>query len=426
MQNIHEHFCLFSIYIESIVFRYPDVKCYIYTGDVDATPEEILRKANDRFNVVLNRPVEFIFLNCRKLVEAKSYPFLTLLMQSIGSIFLGGEALSKLKPDIYIDTMGYAFTYPLFRFIAGSKVASYTHYPTISTDMLNLVFNRVQAHNNRGFIASSSVLSFLKLIYYYIFTFFYFLAGQSANVVMVNSTWTFGHIDALWRKGNSTKIVYPPCDTTKFKSIELIPNQEKAIKSIVSIGQFRPEKNHVLQLESFRKLLDILNDEEKENVRLVLVGGCRNEEDQMRVDELKNLSSSLNLDDKIIWKLNAPFRELLNCVRDGVIGLHTMWNEHFGICIVECMAGGLIMVANDSGGPKLDILKDYEGERTGYLASDVDSYSRAFRNILRKSDSEIQQIQERARSYVSTFSDEKFETKFLDCCECLFSSIQRE
>jgi len=33
-----------------------------------------------------------------------------------------------------------------------------------------------------------------------------------------------------------------------------------------------------------------------------------------------------------------------------------MWNEHFGISIVEMMAAGLVVVAHKSGGPLMDII----------------------------------------------------------------------
>ena len=42
-----------------------------------------------------------------------------------------------------------------------------------------------------------------------------------------------------------------------------------------------------------------------------------------------------------------------------------MWNEHFGIGVVEYQAAGLICVVNDSGGPKADIVVDYDGGATG-------------------------------------------------------------
>jgi alpha-1,2-mannosyltransferase len=33
-----------------------------------------------------------------------------------------------------------------------------------------------------------------------------------------------------------------------------------------------------------------------------------------------------------------------------------MWNEHFGIGVVEMLAAGLVTVAHDSAGPKMDIV----------------------------------------------------------------------
>jgi hypothetical protein len=43
-----------------------------------------------------------------------------------------------------------------------------------------------------------------------------------------------------------------------------------------------------------------------------------------------------------------------------------MWNEHFGIGVVEYMASGCIPLAHDSAGPKMDIvLDDWNGQKTG-------------------------------------------------------------
>lgn len=56
---------------------------------------------------------------------------LTLIGQSLGSVWLGMEALKIIVPDVYIDTMGYAFTFPLFKLLAGCSVGAYVHYPTI-------------------------------------------------------------------------------------------------------------------------------------------------------------------------------------------------------------------------------------------------------------------------------------------------------
>ncbi|KAK8747506.1 hypothetical protein OTU49_016424 [Cherax quadricarinatus] len=408
--------------IRSLQRKYQNVKCYVYTGDTDVTSQQILQKARQRFNVILPQPVEFIFLQSRTLVEAKHYPFVTLMMQSIGSIILAGEALSKFRPDIYIDSMGYAFTYPVFRYIGGCVVGCYTHYPTISTDMLEQVANRVEAHNNRRFISSNIVFSTLKLGYYHLFALMYALVGHCAHLVMVNSSWTHGHITALWGQSRQTHIVYPPCDTQHFKSLPKIPDSEKKLKSIISIGQFRPEKDHSLQLKAFQRLCEILDSDIKEVVQLVLIGSCRNNEDYQRVENLKTLASTLGINDKVVWKLDASFPELLEYVQNGTVGLHTMWCEHFGICIVECMAGGLIMVAHDSGGPKMDIVVEFDGQRTGYRATDPESYAQAIKTILESTDEDRNSIRISARNSVDRFSDEQFETSFLCASESIFSN----
>lgn len=88
-------------------FRCPNAKCVVYTGDKDASSQDILQKAKHTFDIVFHKDIHFVFLRSRAWVEAKHYPLLTLLGQGIGSLILGLEALVKYPPDIYIDTMGY-------------------------------------------------------------------------------------------------------------------------------------------------------------------------------------------------------------------------------------------------------------------------------------------------------------------------------
>ena len=57
------------------------------------------------------------------------------------------------------------------------RTGSYVHYPTITTEMLDKVRSRASAHNNRGFIARSPVASWVKLVYYRLFSWMYGLSG---------------------------------------------------------------------------------------------------------------------------------------------------------------------------------------------------------------------------------------------------------
>ena len=126
-----------------------------------------------------------MFLNTRYLVEDSTWPRFTLLGQSIGSMYLAWEAMSKLIPDLYIgqyqpsshsilkrnvykstsiDTMGYAFTFHVVMLLGRIPVGAYVHYPTISTDMLARVKSRTKWHTNTDEISSSTTLSHAKLL----------------------------------------------------------------------------------------------------------------------------------------------------------------------------------------------------------------------------------------------------------------------
>lgn len=100
--------------------------------------------------IVLNNS-QVVLLYKRKWIEETTYPHFTMIGQSLGSVYLAWEALCKFTPIYYFDTSGYAFTYPLAR-LFGCKVICYTHYPTISSDMLARVRQRSFMYNNDALI----------------------------------------------------------------------------------------------------------------------------------------------------------------------------------------------------------------------------------------------------------------------------------
>lgn len=79
-------------------FRYPDSQFVVYTGDTNASPEEVFANVKERFNIVLPDPVELVYLHKRKWVEPMYYRFFTLFGQAFGSMYLGLEALMKFVP----------------------------------------------------------------------------------------------------------------------------------------------------------------------------------------------------------------------------------------------------------------------------------------------------------------------------------------
>jgi alpha-1,2-mannosyltransferase len=60
----------------------------------------------------------------------------------------------------------------------------------------------------------------------------------------------------------------------------------------------RPEKDHMLQLQSFAKLLNDNPDlrEGKKETKLVLIGSARNEGDEKRIQSLRLAAKELNIE----------------------------------------------------------------------------------------------------------------------------------
>ncbi|KAF9262849.1 glycosyltransferase family 4 protein [Marasmius fiardii PR-910] len=429
--------------IASIQRNEPDVVSVVYSGDIDATKEDIIAKVKARFDIALNpKKIIFVFLYNRKLVEDSTWPFFTLLGQSLGSMILAWEAMNKLIPDLYIDTMGYAFTFHIVTWVANIPSGAYVHYPTISTDMLRRVQSRQRGHTNSSAISSSSILSLAKLIYYRLFMYYYSLSLQSAVFLMVNSSWTKNHVDSILRHSDplidflhfisppllifrylasqnatpvtSSRIVYPPCDTREMAKFPL-ENRERVI---VSVAQFRPEKEHATQLYALHELIKGHPEYGTlgKGVKLIMIGGSRNEQDASRVSNLRTLAKELKLEERVEFLVNAPYPKMLAQLSRASIGMNTMVDEHFGINVVEYMAAGVIPVVHASAGPLKDIVVPFNGMPTGYHARNSDEFAQALHAALSLTSEEDLAIRERTRTWaVQRFSEAEFE-KGWDAC----------
>lgn len=70
------------------------------------------------------------------------------IIQAIGQMRAVMNALLLQPCDIFVDTTGMAFTYPLVKVFFGCKIFSYTHYPTVSEDMIKTVADGRKQFNN--------------------------------------------------------------------------------------------------------------------------------------------------------------------------------------------------------------------------------------------------------------------------------------
>jgi alpha-1,2-mannosyltransferase len=384
----------------------------------------------NNFNIQLDiSRVFFLYLSQRRWVLSSSWPHLTLLGQSLGSVLLGFNAFSLLVPDVYIDTMGYAFTFALAKFLfPHMPTGAYVHYPTISTDMLGSLDADEDKGLNAG--AGKGFRGFFKKRYWHIFAWVYGWVGGYADVVVTNSSWTREHIQSLWSKSRSSKgkkneidILFPPVAVDELENIYVDSESEKERENILlCIAQFRPEKNHTLLLKAFANMIhDEANKSDSmiSTSKLVLIGSVRDSDDAKQVYKLRLEARELKVEESVEFVCDASWADIKKWLKKSSIGVNCMWNEHFGIGVVEYQAAGLISVVNDSGGPKKDIVVAYDVGPTGFHASTAEEYSKAFQKALRLSSEEKLAMRLRAQASAKRFGEKKFSEGWVEIVEQL-------
>jgi alpha-1,2-mannosyltransferase len=362
--------------------RYPNSLCVVYTGDHDASKEQIIANVRNRFNIHLNPArVCFLYLSTREYVLPSTWPRFTLLGQSLGSILLAWDAFTLLAPDIFIDTMGYAFTLATCKWLFPTvPTGAYVHYPTISTDMLDSLHAEVSTTHGANAGKGAGLRGKVKQFYWQLFAKLYSWVGGNVDVVMTNSSWTQNHVSQLWGpsrtkrgKKHAISVVYPPCAVGELE--QKIPVDEASEKNrtrnLLYIAQFRPEKCHQMIIDAFRAFLKTykhLSDIEPKP-KLILVGSVRDDSDEKRVYKLRLQAQEIK--ESVEFVVNAKWPQILDYLKTSSVGVNGMWNEHFGIGVVEYQAAGLISVVNDSGGPKEDIVIPIDGKSTGTFLSQM-------------------------------------------------------
>ncbi|KAL4921572.1 hypothetical protein BDW62DRAFT_208173 [Aspergillus aurantiobrunneus] len=434
--------------------RWPKAVCAIYTGDLDVTKAAMLERVQTRFNIQLHAPtVELLYLTTRKYVQSSMYPYMTLLGQSLGSLIVGYDAFTLLVPDIFVDTMGYAFAVAFCKLLFPSvPTGAYVHYPTISTDMLQSLDDKTGLKGvNAG--AGTGLKGTLKRKYWLAFARLYGWVGSHIDVVMCNSSWTSAHIRSIWGPSRNNPllasqtikykdpvVVFPPTAVSDIQATILVTHESENTRTptLLYIAQFRPEKNHPLVLRSFARFLECHNNNPKSSgdPRLILIGTVRpSSPDETHIYNLRLLAHELRIRNNTTFLCDASWPTILSHLSTSSIGVNAMWNEHFGICVVEYQAAGLIAVVHDSGGPREDIVVDFPGTEplagsseaeprsefasgsggraTGFRATSEEEFADAFEKALSLTPEERVAMRLRAQKSALRFTEEEFSRKWV-------------
>jgi len=347
-----------------------------------------------------------------------------------------------MVPDIFVDTMGYAFALSLSKILFPEvPTGAYVHYPTISTDMLGSLDSAQEADTTtRGLNAGAGRgwKGVAKKQYWRLFARLYGWIGGSIDVVMTNSSWTQSHIRELWGPVRAKKplafpieVVFPPVAVEEIEREVLVDaaSEQQREPTLLYIAQFRPEKNHQLILSSFARFLrehPHSNDSNTTAPHLLLIGSVRDSADETYIYSLRLLAHELHITSSVTFLLNASWPDILKRLRTCSVGVNAMWNEHFGIGVVEYQAAGLVCVVNDSGGPKRDIVVECGGGPTGFHASSEVEYAEAFAKALGLRGEEALNMRKRARLSARRFGEAAFDERWLVQMERLVELQRRK
>lgn len=221
-------------------------------------------------------------------------------------------------------------------------------------------------------------------LYYWPAHVFYRNRVHFIGQLLSTSNYTQRFIRKMWGRESST--LYPPCPVELYHKVS-----DHRENLAITVGRIVPSKRMNLFLEIARQLPAF---------NFAIVGSVPNANDSyynlLRRSAPSNVSFFL-----------SPLRRVKEILGKAKVYVHCTENEHFGITIVEAMAGGCVPVVHDSGGPRETVTPD-----VGFRWKDVDEAVRQVSAIM--TDSQLQRELSKSSSEKAwLYSDEAFESSLM-------------
>lgn len=381
-------------------------KVYVYSDVVDK--EQMIGKVNRFFGYnIKSDDFNLIQLETGYLTYSDHWTIFSRYLEGLSHYLVTFTALDKFMPDVFIETFTAHFSPVAAKLLNPNlKIITYVHYPYTNTEFVYSYWDTLMG---AGVSIKTRLFAAWKLVYHYVLYFIYGFMGRFSDVCFTNSSWTQRHMEGNW-PGKCT-ILYPPCNVDEFWSQDF-DNKKKVV---VSLAQFRPEKQHDLQLDMMKYHQEKHPDSD---VIFRIMGSAKFEdseriykhlEDRIKLEKIRNVELLKNLE----------FKEVMRHMREATFGVHTMIDEHFGISLVEMLSGGLVCLAHRSAGPRDDILGNHTHALHGYLAKDAADFNVTFNKMIEDYNSPtkrqelIKMVRKGQRFAKEHLSNEAFSTKFV-------------
>lgn len=382
---------------------------YIYS---DKIPDkaEMIAKVNRFFGYNI-QPSDFtlVELDSGYLTYSEHWKVFSRYLEAFSHALVAFEALDRFMPDIFVETFTAHFA-PITAKLLNPrlKVVTYVHYPFTSPAVIQEYFDTVLGP---GVSLKARAFAALKLVYHYGLYLAYKAMGLFSDQCYTNSSWTQRHMVGNWGE-ETCQVLYPPCNVDEFWSQDFEAKQPV----VVSLGQYRSEKRHDVQLDMMKYHLQ---RSPASRVQFKIMGSGKFEESERIYQHLLRRVEAEQIRNVQVLK-DLRFDDLMRNIKSATFGVHTMIDEHFGISVVEMLAGGLVVLAHDSAGPKDDILGNHTHAIYGLLAKDDRDFNESFHRMiedhadpLKRSQAltKVRAGQEFARAHLS---NDAFARKFVD------------
>lgn len=245
----------------------------------------------------------------------------------------------SIKADVIINTQA---DLPLPYLRRKKPTISYVHFPYIP---------KLQSTND---YPSRYQRSSLWKLYYASYNIISSLVSTLSiltlkrSIVITNSEFSKKTIKCIVPESHPI-IVRPPVDTRTFGDVLRSTCREN---KVLVIGRIAPEK----QLETAIEVCRLLDAD----IKMSIIGSF--EQSSRAFDYLRKMEKMIKqygLEDRVKILVNQNKDELKKQMMTAKVYLHTKYDEHFGISIVEAISAGLIPIVPAYGGPVEYIPKQY-------------------------------------------------------------------
>ncbi len=253
----------------------------------------------------------------------------------------------KLRKKIYLHKHGgqeyyhYSIEYFLEQAIKHIKKHNYDiliieNRPAFSLKLREITCAKLVLHQENDFLN--------KQVYQYRDIY------DSYSIIINTSSYITERVRLINPEDTKCRTVLNGIDTNKFFQAKSIPREQIGISDddfvIVYSGRLTKEKGILELIQAIKQL------EEIHNIKLLIIGASAYGKDEHPTPYvIKLIEETATIKDKVIFTGYINYHMVPSYLKTGDIAIvPSMWEEPFGLTVVEAMAAGLPLITTRSGG----------------------------------------------------------------------------